>query len=354
MLALDTFALLVRERAIRHHETRRNVATCWGTCGNGNSALSNDVGATQPMRRGMSGVAANTTRIGTVLVDDVDVLARGLEYPEGPVYLDDGSVLLVEIDGGRVTRVRPGGSVDVVALCGSGANGAALGPDGFVYVCNSGGRSDPEHLGCIQRVSLDDGSVSVLYEACDGRHLLAPNDLVFDDQGNFWFTDLGKLGETEYRWGAIHYASPGGGCIERAWPRAHMPNGIALSPDGATLYWAETMTGRVAKRSIAGPGALEDPGRFSAEGILCGLSGLQYFDSMAIDPAGNIAVATPITGCVTVIEPSGRWIVQLLLPDALYDPVITNICFGGPRGDRAFVTLGETGTLVAFDWPKLP
>ena len=66
-------------------------------------------------------------------------VASGLQFPEGPVALADGSVLLVEIARGTLSRVTPDGRVQVVAQLGGGPNGAAIGPDGAVYVCNNGG-----------------------------------------------------------------------------------------------------------------------------------------------------------------------------------------------------------------------
>jgi sugar lactone lactonase YvrE len=69
-------------------------------------------------------------------------VATGLRFPEGPIALTDGSVLVVEIAGGTLTRVDPDGETSVVAECGGGPNGAAIGPDGAVYVCNNGGFTD--------------------------------------------------------------------------------------------------------------------------------------------------------------------------------------------------------------------
>ena len=66
-------------------------------------------------------------------------IASGLGFPEGPVALADGSILLVEIAAGRLTRVAPDGSKRTIAEMGGGPNGAAIGPDGKVYVCNTGG-----------------------------------------------------------------------------------------------------------------------------------------------------------------------------------------------------------------------
>src|ERR1700753_2529381 len=74
-------------------------------------------------------------------VTGIKVLATGLQFPEGPVALRDGSVVVVEIRGGDVRRVAADGSVSLVAHCGGGPNGAAIGPDGLLYVCNNGGSS---------------------------------------------------------------------------------------------------------------------------------------------------------------------------------------------------------------------
>jgi gluconolactonase len=64
------------------------------------------------------------------------LMASGLGFLEGPVALPDGSVLVVEIAAGRLTRVLPTGELKVIAHVGGGPNGAAIGPDGHIYVCN--------------------------------------------------------------------------------------------------------------------------------------------------------------------------------------------------------------------------
>ena len=66
-------------------------------------------------------------------------VTRGLRFPEGPIAMADGSVLVVEIEGARLTRVLPDGTKQTVAELGGGPNGAAIGPDGACYVCNNGG-----------------------------------------------------------------------------------------------------------------------------------------------------------------------------------------------------------------------
>ena len=134
------------------------------------------------------------------------ILAQGLRFPEGPIALSDGGVLVVEIEGGRLMQVQADGRLQAVAQLGGGPNGAALGPDGHCYVCNNGGfswRTDERFTrptgpsadyegGAIQRVNLRSGTVETLYTHCDGVPLHGPNDIVFDANGGVWFTDFGQ------------------------------------------------------------------------------------------------------------------------------------------------------------------
>ena len=89
---------------------------------------------------------------------EVRELATGLQFPEGPVAMADGSVLVVEIKRGTLTRVGAAGDVDVVADLGGGPNGAAIGPDGAVYVCNDGGFLWSERAGINIPMDLATGS----------------------------------------------------------------------------------------------------------------------------------------------------------------------------------------------------
>jgi len=66
-------------------------------------------------------------------------IASGLKFPEGPVAMPDGSVILVEIARQTLTRIMPDGKQHVIANLGGGPNGAAMGPKGKIYVTNNGG-----------------------------------------------------------------------------------------------------------------------------------------------------------------------------------------------------------------------
>lgn len=292
--------------------------------------------------------------------------ARGLQFPEGPIALSDGSVLLVEIRRGTLSRVGPDGDVSVVAQLGGGPNGAAIGPDGAVYVCNNGGFewSDrdgiayPGHQpvgyigGRIQRVVLDGrmaGTVTDLYVECGEHPLRGPNDIVFDKAGGFWFTDLGKSRRRESDKGAVYYATADGSSITEVIHPLVQPNGIGLSPDQSRLYVSETGTGRVWCWDVEAPGRLRRIG--SGPGgatLLHGFGGYQPLDSMAVDGEGNVCVATLMTGAVSVLAPDGTLVRQVPVPAP--DPFVTNICFVGADSRTAYITSSGRGLLYETEW----
>jgi gluconolactonase len=290
------------------------------------------------------------------------VVATGLRFPEGPVWLGNGDVALVEIERRTVSIVSPDGQVRVLATPGGGPNGLAVGPDGAFYVCNNGGFAwldeggilrprlqPPDYTGGrIERVDPATGEVKVLYDSCGRNGLRGPNDIVFDRDGGFYFTDLGKTRARDRDQGGIYYARADGSFItEVAYP-VLTPNGIGLSPDGGTVYFAETETARLWALDLERPGVARKQKLPSPHGgrFICGLGGFQRFDSLAVDAAGNICVATLVSGAVTVIAPDGRIVRVVHFPD----PSTTNICFGGVDLRTAYVTLSGTGQLVAMDW----
>ena len=296
---------------------------------------------------------------------DIRVLATDLEFPEGPVVMPDGSVVLVEIRGKRLTRVYPDGRKEVVAQIPGGPNGAALGPDGKMYICNNGGFSwiptgkmimpgpqpDDYQGGSIQRIDMQSGKVETVVERCGEHALRGPNDLVFDKHGGLWFSDLGKRRAREMDVGAFYYLKPGMKEVVEAVHGVLPANGIGLSPDEKTVYIAETPTARLWAYEISEPGTIKPRDviyRGERGKPIAGLGGYQMFDSLAVDSAGHICVATLITGAVSDISPDGQTVTQFKLPD----PMVTNVCFGGKDLRTAFATLSMTGKLVSFEWPR--
>ena len=293
------------------------------------------------------------------------VITEGLKFPEGPMAMADGSVLVVEIEGAQLIRVLADGTKQVVAELGGGPNGAAIGPDGHCYVCNNGGfnwiehadgflrphgRADGYEKGGIQRVDLETGEAEWLYTHCQGNPIMGPNDIVFDKDGGFWFTDHGKSYGRLMDRGAVFYAKTDGSEIKEAVFPMITPNGVGLSPDGKVLYATETETGRLWAWPIVGPGEVaKEPWPSPAGGrFVGGPTGYQRFDSLAVEAGGNICVASLVAGGISVFAPEGGLVEFHAAPE----PYCTNIAFGGPGMTTAFITLSGYGQLIAVDWPR--
>lgn len=289
-------------------------------------------------------------------------VASGLRFPEGPIAMADGSVLLVEIARGTLSRVQADGTVAVVSELGGGPNGAAMGPDGHCYVCNNGGFAWTERGGKIypgdqaadysggriERVNVETGASEVLYTECDGHLLRGPNDLVFDGTGGFYFTDHGKNRARERDRTAIYYAKADGSEIRELLFPMEAPNGIGLSREDDELYIAETMTARVWAYEIESPGVLRRERRDKPDGgrLLPSGPGYYLYDSLAVDGAGNVCVATLMNGGISIISPRGEPARFVPMPDRM----TTNICFGREGLRTAYVTLSSTGQLVSMEW----
>ncbi len=292
------------------------------------------------------------------------IVAEGLAFPEGPVVFADGSVVVVEIMAGRITRVRPDGRTEVVATPGGGPNGLALGPDGALYCCNNGGFAwSGEEAGLmlpggaaadydggrIERIDLATGTVERLYDAGNGAKLSGPNDIVFDKSGGFWFTDLGKHHAYGTDYGGLYYATPDGRSITCA---VHGPNmnGVGLSPDGNTVYVACTQARLLLAFDVTGPGTVAPsalpalPGR-----VVTSFPGYTYLDSLAVEADGRIAVATLVERPgICSVDPATGAQEDFAFPDLL----TTNIAFGGDDMMDAWVCLSTTGKLAKCRWPR--
>ena len=296
------------------------------------------------------------------------LVTSGLRFPEGPIAMPDGSIILVEIERATLTRVLPDGNTEVIAEIGGGPNGAAMGPGGYCYICNNGGfnwiernerifpgeQAENYQGGRIERVNLETGQVETLYTHAGDVPLRGPNDLVFDRSGGFWFSDHGKNRARDQDRTGVFYAHADGSSIEEVIFPLESPNGIGLSPDENELYVAETPTGRLWAFPLAEPGVLKrlradrpDGGR-----LLQGRNSYFLFDSLAVDADGGVCVATLIDGGITTLSPQNKAPSFVPMPD----PLTTNICFGGKDLQTAFITLSSVGQLVSMTWdiPGLP
>jgi Gluconolactonase len=333
-----------------------------------------------------AGVAGSSFR-----TSEFQVVADGLNYPEGPVYCEKtGTVLVVEIGAGTLTRIYPDGSKpkELVATLGGGPNGAAYGPDGALYVCNDGGfflatmprvlkdgRKDkiqvaigqpPDYkTGSINRVGPD-GAVSTLYTQFQAKDplgalhtlpLRSPDDLVFDTSGGFWFSDWGKDRWRDRDITGVYYAQPDGSSIKEMIFPLKSPNGIGLSPDEKRLYVAESFTRRILYWDLTAPGVIQpNPKTFDGSYLLTAHLPLQGCpDSMAIDEEGNVYAACFLPhgldvqsrGGIAVVSPQGEVLEWIEIDVGDPDPLPSNLCFGGPDRRTAYITLDATGKLIS-------
>jgi gluconolactonase len=271
---------------------------------------------------------------------DLELVCEGLEFPEGPIAMNDGSVILTEIKGQRLTRVKPDGSKELVAETGGGPNGAAIGPDGAIYVTNNGGAFEWQD---IQGMTVP-GPTPASHTG--GLHpALRPEDQGTDDrlrqlrgppadraqrpglrqvEAACGSPTTGARRREGRKFGAVYYAKPDGSLITRQRDHIISPNGIGLSPDEKVVYVADTQLAGCG-RSTSPAWAIGGRAGLRAGPVICNLPGYQLLDSLAVEAGGKVCVATIINGGITAFDPDGST-EHFPVPDL----ITTNICFGGP------------------------
>lgn len=245
------------------------------------------------------------------------VVATGLEVPEGPVALPDGRIAFVQQVLGMVSAFD-GTTVSTISVGPGAPNSVTYGRDGFLYAAQNGGvvdewRAEVPATPSIERISLA-GEISTLTTEVAGVALQAPNDLVFGPDGRLYFTDPAE----PYGPGAARATNrlfalgDDGGEVLIELPPSYT-NGLAFTPD-ERLIWVESYS-----RAVC---VLEGGRRI----LLCTLPAGHVPDGLAIAADGRLFIATAASHGITIVGPTGEVLDHLLLDDQAF---ATNCCFVG-------------------------
>ena len=231
---------------------------------------------------------------------EVEVIASGLGWPEGPAVLPDGSLVFVESYCSQLTVIGVDRTPRQFAYVTGAPNSCVLGADGEMYVCQNGGTVGPWRAKemtapSIQRVRKG-GAAETLITKVGTIALNGPNDLVFAADGRLIFTDPGTYNPSNPDPSYIFALTPDGAAsVLIAFPKPVFPNGVAVEADGSIL-WDESYTGRVGRRRP--DGTLEDLGRMPGDNPV--------LDGMKVGADGRIYVTDLVAAGIHVLAPDGK------------------------------------------------
>ena len=262
---------------------------------------------------GQSGVRAALPRVETV--------ATNLQFPEGTIFVGD-TLYFVDYARSSVLRLLNGGTEVVWHQPGCGANGLLAVPNGLLVACFDGGT--------IVEISTAGATLTTIRKDDRGHPFVAPNDLVADRNGGVWFSASGSAGYT----GKVFYLGKDRVAREVA-SGIGFANGVGVSPDGATLYVAESPTGKVlafATKDDGSLGAARDFIRLR-DVVPANRNGAATPDSLRVDGHGNLLVALYDGGGVAIVSPAGALVTLVDVPAAHH----TNLAVS-PDGKNLYVT----------------
>jgi gluconolactonase len=265
-------------------------------------------------------------------------LAEKIGFTEGPVWTGD-RLYVTSISRGHIYDVAMDGSgAKLLFETGGGPNGAAMAPDGSLWITQNGGHVVPERPEPIMPPGIQSLRSEVLSYELKGE-FQAPNDLAFSPQGDLWFTDpFAPLSREHCGVGFVWKYSPATGDLRRVIETTGHPNGLAFSPLGDALYVTETVRRRVIRIDLhegepsSGPAPILD------------LDGEP--DGMAVDVQGDLYISVHDPDNAIIHCDGSGFVVERIAADGMYP---TNVCFAGQDLQTLIVTSPRGGRVYALD-----
>ncbi|MBX6311541.1 MAG: SMP-30/gluconolactonase/LRE family protein [Isosphaeraceae bacterium] len=260
--------------------------------------------------------------------DEVEILAQGFQFTEGPLWLPDGALLFQDIKAERTYRLAPDRSVHILREQTGAANGQTFDPQGRILFCEQTGRR-------VSRMNPDGTEVETIAELWDGKRLNSPNDIVCRSDGRIYFTDPPygvKPEDKEIPFQGVYLLEPGG-MLRPIADDFEKPNGLAFSPDECLLYICDTARYHIRTFDVADSGTLvPGSGRVFATMDPQQPGGP---DGLKIDTAGRVYAA--VAEGVWVYEPTGKLLGIIGLPKRP-----SNLAWADPDGKALAITAVDT------------
>jgi gluconolactonase len=253
-------------------------------------------------------------------------------FLEGPVFDDAGNLYVTDIPWGRIFRIDAAGSWTLVAEYDGEPNGMKFLEAGRLLIA--------DYKNGLMLLDLPTGHVEPYLERRNSERFKGVNDLIFDSQGNLYFTDQGQSGLHDPS-GRL-YRLRKNGQLDLLLDNVPSPNGVALSPDERVLYLAVTRGNCVWRVPLLPDGSVSKVGQFFTS---YGPSGP---DGLAVDEQGNVVVANPGLGYVWLLNPRAEPIVVWCSPKGMST---TNIAFGGEGKRTLYCTESVSGSVLKTEAP---
>lgn len=253
-------------------------------------------------------------------------------FLEGPTFDRRGTLYCTDIPFGRIFRIDTSGTFELVADYGGEPNGMKIHRDGRAFIA--------DHRMGLLALDLGTGVITPVLDRAWGEAFRGLNDLVFASNGDLYFTDQGQSGLQDPSGRVLRLRA--GGALECVLDGIPSPNGLALNADESALYLNVTRANAVWRIP------LDRDGHASKVGVFLHLSGGSGPDGLALDEAGNLAVAMPGTGSVWVFSPMGEPLYRVISCAGIRP---TNLAFGGADRRTLFITESGSGSILAARLP---